>query len=281
MVRNKDKTKTPSLILPLLLMIKFSPSLLIPAPHWKWHRGGLQWAHDESSLLLSPTHTFPLLQYGVPPHKIQSSWTAPVCVPHSLQKTCPWQKTCSRVGSSPWAAAPAKTLLRCEPFTAGGSFRIPPPLHTSSVGFLVGCTVDAWLHCSPLHLLICSSALPPSLSLVFTELFLTYFSNSSLSKLQCSIFWPFLTAFPKMSLFSCGAQLWDLALPCSESGTQQPQASSQMSPLKPLPSTHYQNVDMWTQHIFLKFSSCHIKLAQEEWELFLFSLVINSLWKMS
>lgn len=109
-------------------------------------------------------------------------------------------------------------------------------LHLPQCGVLSGLHCGSLIHCGPLELLICFSALPPSLPLVFTQLFLTYFSNSLLLKLLCSIFWPFLTAFPKMSLFSCGAQLWDLALPCSEFSTQQPWASSQMPPLKPLPS---------------------------------------------
>ncbi|KAF4805112.1 hypothetical protein TURU_002181 [Turdus rufiventris] len=51
-------------------------------------------------------------------------------------------------------------------------------------------------------------------------------------------------SLPKDVIAQRRAQLWDLALPCSESGMQQPQASSQMPPLKPLPSTHYQNVDI-------------------------------------
>lgn len=141
MVRNKDKTKTPSPILPLLLMIKFSPSFSIPAPS-KWHRGELQSVHDGSSLLLSPTHTFPLLQYRVPPHKIQSFMN------------------CSCVGSP---RAPENLFLTENLFLRGllpmgcsscqdsavmwapHGWRFFQDISTCcSVGFSTGCTMDTW-----------------------------------------------------------------------------------------------------------------------------------------
>lgn len=170
MVRNKDKTKTPSPILPLLLMIKFSPSFSIPTP-WKWHRGELQSVHDGSSLLLSPTHTFPLLQYGVPPHKIQSFMNCFCVGSPQAPETCSWQETCSCVGSSPWAAAPAKILLWRELLTAEGSFRISPPAAVwGSQQAALWIPDPLW---SSTDTLLCSSALPPSLPLAFTGLFLT------------------------------------------------------------------------------------------------------------
>lgn len=104
------------------------------------------------------------------------------------------------VDSSPWAAAPARILLWCEVFTDGGLFRISPPSTVWGFQWAALWIPDPlW---SSTATPVCSSALPP-----LHLLFLTCFSSSLLVKLLCSIFCPFLTAFPKMSLFSCGTQL--------------------------------------------------------------------------
>lgn len=218
MVRNKDKTKTPSPILLLLLMIKFSPSLSIP-PFENGAEGGY------NQLMMHPLCSFLLLTLS-PCFSMESLPTR-----YSLNNlllcgflTGSRKPVPDRKPVPTWALSHGLQLLPrfCCDVSSPQLEILSGYLHLPQYGVISGLCCGCLIHCGPSELLSCSSALPLSLPLVFTGLFLTYFSTSSLLKLLCSIFWPFLTAFPKMLLFSCGAQRWDFALPCSESGTQQP-----------------------------------------------------------
>lgn len=239
MVRNKDRTRTPSPILSLLLMIKFSPSLSITLLE-----NGTEEVYNQS--MTDPLSSFLLLTLFLfssiePLPTRYSLHKLLLCgFPTGSRKPVPDRKR-SYMGSSPWAAAPAKILLWHELFRAGGSFRISPPATIWGSQWAALWIPDPlW---SSTATLLCSTALLPPLPLVCTEQFLRYFSNSLLLRLLCSIFYPFLTAFPKMSLLSVGLSCGTWLCPAVSLACSSPKPPHRCHPWS---LSHPLTTKMWT-----------------------------------
>lgn len=149
-MRNKDKnyiTFSPS---PLFTRLDFTLSFPNPLPQrlLKWHRrmgsGGLQSVHNISALMLLAPHTLPLFQSGVPP------------------------TGCSHSGNSHLIHHGVPSWKRC------GHLLLLAPLHE-----LQGNSCSSVVSSSSCRGISASDLPPPasSLTLVFTGLFLMFFSS--------------------------------------------------------------------------------------------------------
>lgn len=125
-----------------------------------------------------------------------SEQPTPVWIPQGHRSS---QKTCSSMGSSPWAAAPARSLLLHGLSTDCTSSRhICLPGHGVAHGLQCGYSASQDGNVLP-HWLQGISALAPGVlpAFSFTDLgicsvfFLPFFPHSSLSHLLCSISHPF------------------------------------------------------------------------------------------